>query len=70
MGPGGNGDGTWTFSVPAQRSGNEGQTLTFWLEAADGDDSPATSTDPDPYQIEVVNPEDVDWYLYLPLVMR
>jgi hypothetical protein len=52
--PGGNGDGSWTFPIPAQGSGREGQTLTLWLQASDGDNSPATTTDDGPYQVNVV----------------
>jgi TolB protein len=40
-GPGGSGDGQWQFIIPAQGTGHAGQALYFWLEACDGDDSPA-----------------------------
>jgi hypothetical protein len=42
-GPGGDGDGSWTFTIPPQGAAYEGQTLRFLLEAVDGDNSPATS---------------------------
>jgi len=43
-GPGGNGDGTWTFSIAAQGDSNEGSTLKFSIEACDNDASPACAT--------------------------
>jgi hypothetical protein len=36
-GPGGDGNGDWSFDVPPQGDAHEGQTLRFWLSAADGD---------------------------------
>jgi len=42
-GPGGNGDGTWAFTVPAQGDAHEGQTLRFYIGAWDDDTSPASS---------------------------
>ena len=30
-GPGGSGDGAWTFTIPAQGSGREGETLSFFI---------------------------------------
>jgi len=35
-GPGGNGDGIWSFPIPTQ-GGNAGQTLKFWIKAYDND---------------------------------
>lgn len=45
VGPGGNGDGTWHFTIPPQGSEHAGQRLYFWLQACDGDDSPACADD-------------------------
>jgi hypothetical protein len=36
-GPGGDGNGTWTFTIPPQGDAREGQTLHFSLAARDGD---------------------------------
>jgi subtilisin family serine protease len=44
-GPGGNGDGLWTFAVLPQGDGHEGQTLRFWLSALDGDASSGETVD-------------------------
>jgi hypothetical protein len=44
-GPGGNGDGLWTFAVPPQGEGRAGQMLKFSLSATDSDDSPETTWD-------------------------
>jgi hypothetical protein len=69
-GPGGNGDGSWTFEIPAQGAGHEGQTLWFWITARDGDDSPATSTDTNGgtyYAVSIAGPR---LYIYLPLLVR
>ncbi|HEM62378.1 MAG TPA: hypothetical protein ENO24_08810, partial [Chloroflexi bacterium] len=43
--PGGNGDGAWSFAVPAQGASREGSTLRFSIEACDGDESPGCTTD-------------------------
>lgn len=40
-GPGGNGDGEWMFTIPAQTSENQGEILKFYILATDGDDTPA-----------------------------
>jgi hypothetical protein len=71
-GPGGSGDGTWTFVIPAQAVDREGQTLRFWLEAADGDNSPASTVDDNDgayYAITVTSPPP-GYVVYLPVVMR
>jgi hypothetical protein len=35
-GPGGSGDGTWTFEIAAQGAGHLGETLSFFIRADDG----------------------------------
>ena len=44
-GPGGNGDGEWSFTIPAQGPDGEEETLKFYVEASDGDNSAESSTD-------------------------
>ncbi len=39
-GPGGSGDGTWTFEMAAQGTGHVGQTLSFFIRADDGAGNP------------------------------
>ena len=68
--PGGNGDGVWTFVLPAQGDASEGQTLRFSLEACDGDNSPACSVNDDGseyYGVQITTPSH---WLYLPLVLN
>ncbi len=68
-GPGGNGDGPWSFVIPAQGAGHSGQTLRFFLLAVDGDDTPAWTVDDNEgtyYGILLGS----GWSVYLPLVMR
>lgn len=68
-GPGGNGDGSWSFTIPAQGSGHQGQTLHFFLLAVDGDDTPAWTVDDNGgvyYGVLIGS----GWSVYLPLVMR
>jgi len=43
-GPGGNGDGTWSFVIPPEGDSHEYETLKFYIVACDDDDSPACST--------------------------
>jgi hypothetical protein len=69
-GPGGSGDGTWTFVIPPQGAGREGQDLRFWLEAADDDNSPASTLDDNGgayYAITIKRPI---FRAYLPLLTR
>lgn len=40
VGPGGNGDGTWMFTIASQGPDHEWQTLYFSITAVDGDNSP------------------------------
>lgn len=40
VGPGGSGDGSWTFEIPALGPEFQGQTLRFFLRADDGDGNP------------------------------
>ncbi len=42
-GPGGNGEGLWTFIIPAQEEMREGETLSFWVSAINGEDSRVTA---------------------------
>jgi len=68
-GPGGSGDGAWSFVIPAQGSGNQGQTLRFFLLALDGDDTPAWTVDDNSgsyYSVLIGS----GWSVYLPLVRR
>jgi len=68
-GPGGNGDGTWSFVIPPQGIGHQGQTLRFFLLAVDGDDTPAWTVDDNQgayYAIQIGG----GWHIYLPLVTR
>jgi hypothetical protein len=59
-GPGGNGDGAWTFELPPQGEAHEGEMLKFSLVARDGDDSPASSTDNNAGSFYAVAVEDED----------
>jgi len=42
-GPGGNGDGLWSFVIPAQEDNREEATLKFYITAIDHDTPPGTS---------------------------
>jgi len=61
-GPGGNGDGEWTFNIPGQSEDNEGDTLKFYIVAEDNDndipDDSAFTTSPT-YDISIQD-EDTD----------
>jgi len=46
-GPGGNGDGTWSFTIPPQGVTHVGQTLYFSIQACDNDATSACSTNDD-----------------------
>ncbi|UCG16286.1 MAG: hypothetical protein JSV19_13430 [Phycisphaerales bacterium] len=60
-GPGGSGDGTWTFVIPAQGSGHHGETLLFFLRADDSIGNPAfDSNDEVLYGIVIGVPGDWD----------
>ncbi len=43
-GPGGSGDGTWSFSVPALGASGHGERLWFFLRGADGAGNPTYAT--------------------------
>lgn len=71
-GPAGNGDGTWTFAIPAQGSQHVGETLRFFLVALDGDDSPASTTedkDGDYFEITILA-SPPDYKVYLPTILK
>jgi hypothetical protein len=66
--PGGIGDGTWTFVLPAQGWSNVNQTLRFYIQAWDGD-SPQSSA--------VLNNNGINYAvlihahrIYVPLVLK
>lgn len=60
-GPGGTGDGTWSFILPPQGSGHQGQTLAFFFRADDGAGHPAFDTNDEAlYAIAVRLPGDGD----------
>lgn len=68
-GPGGSGDGAWSFVIPAQGAGHQGQILRFFLLALDGDDTPAWTVERNGgsyYSVLIGS----GWSVYLPLVMR
>ena len=68
-GPGGDGDGIWTFIILAQGDAYEGQTLRFSLEACDGDNSPVCSMRDNSgnyYAVRIAS----SFEIYLPLVVR
>jgi hypothetical protein len=65
----GDGDGIWTFIIPAQGDAYGGQTLRFSLEACDGDNSPVCSVRNNSgnyYAVRIVS----SFEIYLPLVVR
>lgn len=70
-GPGGNGDGQWTFVIPPQGAAHEGDVLRFGITAADGDNTPAYTTDDNGgayYPVTIVEPR--DFLVYLPYLAR
>jgi WD40 repeat protein len=68
VGPGGNGDGTWTFTLPPFGESFEGTRFKFYLVAQDGDDTPAESVEnaSGAYYIFTV----ISGKIYLPLIVR
>ncbi|MCP4251313.1 MAG: hypothetical protein GY778_30120 [bacterium] len=61
VGPGGTGDGTWTFTIPPQGIANQGATLLFFLRADDGAGHPSFDTNNETlYAITVGVPGDGD----------
>jgi hypothetical protein len=69
-GPGGNGDGQWTFVVPPQGAANTGKTLRFSLTARDNDDSPASTVNNNGGNYFLVSITGGELRIYLPLVMK
>ena len=69
-GPGGNGDGTWTFLIPAQGSAHNGQTLYFSIEACDNADTPACPVNDNSGNYFAVDITCVGCHMHLPLVFR
>jgi len=68
-GPGGNGDGVWSFVVPPQGEGHEGNTLRFFITAQDGDDTPNSTTNDNNgsyFSVSIASENEI----YLPLVVR
>ena len=60
-GPGGSGDGAWTFEIPAQGSGHQGETLLFFLRADDSIGNPAFDSNSEAlYAIVIGLPGDWD----------
>ncbi|MGB2895331.1 MAG: choice-of-anchor X domain-containing protein, partial [Anaerolineales bacterium] len=68
VGPGGNGDGTWTFTLPPFGESFEGAQFKFYLVAQDGDDTPAESVENASgayYLFKVISGK-----IFLPLIVR
>ena len=54
-GPGGSGDGTWTFLIPAQGLDRETETLSFYILAYDNSDNPAgDSNEGNFYDVDII----------------
>jgi len=70
FGPGGNGDGQWTFTVPPQGGANAGKALKFSLVARDDDDSPASTVNNNGGAYFAVSIMGAEQRIYLPLVVR
>lgn len=71
-GPGGSGDGMWTFVIPPQGTEREGETLRFSLQAIDGDLSPVSTNNDnegDYFAVTIVSPAE-QHNIYLPLITR
>lgn len=69
VGPGGNGDGQWTFIIPAQGQDNEGRTFRFYITAVDDDSIPAYSFENDSGQYFTVYVLG-EYKIYLPLLIK
>ncbi|MCP4251312.1 MAG: hypothetical protein GY778_30115 [bacterium] len=60
-GPGGSGDGTWSFTIPAQGPTHQGQSLLFFLRADDGAGNPSFATNNEQlYAFAIGTPGDWD----------
>ena len=60
-GPGGSGDGTWTFAIPAQGAGRRNQTLSFFIRGDDGAGVPAFDSNGEAlYPVLIGTPGDCD----------
>jgi subtilisin family serine protease len=72
VGPGGDGDGLWTFIIPPQGIVNVGKVLRFSIVALDADDWPAATVDDNGgmYYMVTIGQAAEEWWIYLPLVMR
>jgi hypothetical protein len=69
-GPGGTGDGLWTFTIPAQREVNEGKALKFSLAARDGDDGLNSSANDNGGAYFTVPIAGGLFHIYLPVILR
>ncbi|MCP4251714.1 MAG: LamG domain-containing protein, partial [bacterium] len=60
-GPGGTGDGPWTFDIPAQGQGHQGETISFFIRADDTRGNPTfDSNGGTTYSISIGVPADWD----------
>jgi WD40 repeat protein len=69
IGPGGDGEGQWTFTIPAQSPDKVGRILRFYIVASDADDTPATGFANDSGSYFAVHVQG-EFEIFLPMVVR